>query len=96
MKKTSSREQHLTLADRHIALAEERVCEQVRELLKSTARGEDNWYKAEFVLLLVQSLSATRCYRAGLSRSLSSDGESTKAVDANSLATTSDTASSSL
>lgn len=76
------------MADRHIALAEERIREQMRQLLNSAARGDDTKCKSEFVLLLIQSLSGMRRYRAYLSTKLPKDGETAKAVGTNPLATT--------
>lgn len=89
MKETISNEPHLALADRHIALAEERIREQMRQLLNSTARGDDTRCKSEFVLLLIQSLSSMRRYRAYLSTILPKDGETASAVGATPLAATS-------
>ena len=64
MRKNTSTEEYLSIADRHIEAAEERIRKQKRSLFEMAARGEDVTQKSQFLMLLRQALHSMKRYRA--------------------------------
>ena len=69
MRKNTSTEEYLTIADRHIEAAEERIRKQKRSLFEMAARGEDVTEKSQFLMLLRQALHSMQRYRAEMADS---------------------------
>jgi hypothetical protein len=69
MRKKTSTEEYLTIADRHIEAAEQRIRKQKRSLFEMAARGEDISQKSQFLVLLRQALHSMQRYRAEMADS---------------------------
>ncbi|MDB5758577.1 MAG: hypothetical protein JWM30_1866 [Burkholderia sp.] len=69
MRKKTSTEEYLTIADRHIEAAEQRIRKQKRSLFDMATRGEDVTQKSQFLVLLRHALHSMQRYRAEMADS---------------------------